>query len=475
MPKADLDWAISDVKMRAPHYELARRYDEGRHRLLFASEKFRNAFGLMFREFADNFCDDVVDANTDRLQIIGWTSNDEVLDLYLDEAWEANHGASRTGAIHRHAYREGDGFGMVQETPDHRGRMFKMDPTEMAVRYSDDNPDEKAVAARVWKTGKRWRITLYYPDHLERYTSRGSSADGGIPGVNAFSPVTDQADGEARAELTRIPVYHFPNGELSSYGRSLLRGVIPVQDALNKTVADLLVDMERTALPQRHATGVELPRDPVTGEEYDPWKDLKPGELLWTKAKEARFGEFAGANLTQFLDVADSFRIAIARKGYLPPHSIVLRTGQSAASAMSGVALLVGEGRSVKLGRDRQRDWGPEHREMMAHLLSIDTLQNVTGGDLSEQWAPVETRDMKALLEELMLKKDLGVPLKRLLEEAGYTSDEAEEFVEEVGVQLDAHRAALSVLEGGRPAIPLGDARPLEQMLPSAPDGPVAG
>ena len=75
----DLEWAIEDVRGRADRYALMRDYDEGRHRLLFATEKYRNAFGDLFREFADNVCDDVLDGITDRLQIVSWTSQDKTL------------------------------------------------------------------------------------------------------------------------------------------------------------------------------------------------------------------------------------------------------------------------------------------------------------------------------------------------------------------------------------------------------------
>lgn len=40
-------------------------YYSGRHPLAFASDRFRKTFGGLFREFADNWCELVVDAVAD--------------------------------------------------------------------------------------------------------------------------------------------------------------------------------------------------------------------------------------------------------------------------------------------------------------------------------------------------------------------------------------------------------------------------
>jgi len=476
---ADLDWAIEDVRRRLPDYRLFIDYDEGRHRLLFATDKYRNTFGDLFREFADNLCDDVVDGITDRLQITSWASSDQGVNAAADAVWTRNQGEARTGAVHRNGFREGDGFTIVQTDQENRARIYRQKPTQMAVRYSTERPDEMDLAAKVWKAGKRYRVNLYYPDRTEKYASRGLGADGGLPKAAAFvllragDPALQQDEEGITEHGDGIPVFHYPNGELSAYGRSILAGVIPLQDGLNKSVADMLVSMESRALPQRWATGVQVERDPVTGQEKDPFKDAGPGSVWRTGAKEAGFGEFSAADVAQFLSVTDFFKIEAARKGAMPQHGVTLHSGQS-GSFPSGVALLVAEGRTVKLARDRQRDWGTEHRREMAYAVNLELgTQAVTAQDLDLDWAPPETRDMKALLEELAMKKDLGVPLERLLVEAGYSSDDAKEWAGEAEVVAEAERAALSVLQGGRlSGITGADAVTLNQDL-GVPGGPV--
>ena len=57
--------------------------------------------------------------------------------------------------------------------------------------------------------------------------------------------------------------------------RSILTGLIPLQDLLNKAVADLVTAMEDNALPARFGTGIQAKFDPVTGEETPVWRRAK--------------------------------------------------------------------------------------------------------------------------------------------------------------------------------------------------------
>lgn len=474
---ADLDWAIEDVRRRIPHYRLFIEYDQGNHRLLFATEKFRNTFGSLFQEFADNLCDDVVDGITDRLQITGWSSTDKALNAAVDEVWSRNQGESRAGAVHRNGFREGDGFTIVQTDPDNRARIYRQRPTQMAVRYSTERPDEMELAAKVWKDAprKRYRVNLYYEDRIEKYASRGMGAEGGLPKSAAFTLMqagdpglsADDESGLVVRTMPGIGVFHYPNGELSEYGRSILAGVIPLQDAHNKSIADLLVTMESRALPERWASGIQVEFDPVTGNERDPFKDRGPGAMYRTGAKDATFGEFSAADVSQFLDVARFFKAEAYRKGAMPPYM------DDAAAFPSGVALLVAEGRTVKLARDRQRDWGTEHKREMAYAVNLDQgTTDVTADDVDLTWMPPETRDMKALLEELAMKKDLGVPARQVLLEAGYDTDKVDEFLDEASDVQAAAQAAFTVLQGGRQAVTGPDALTLNANL-GVPGGPV--
>ena len=93
---------------------------------------------------------------------------------------------------------------------------------------------------------------------------------------------------------------------------------------------------------------------------------------------------------------------------------------------------------------------------------------------LELEWAPAETRDEKALLEGLVLKKSaVGavVPDAQLAREAGYTDKELLEFMdekeEETARKLDAAQAAM----GGRISPPGPPSPALTPAPPAPPNG----
>lgn len=458
----DVAWAVEDIRNNLPRRQRALDYYLGNHPLNFATTKFRNTFGDLFQELADNLCDDVVNEPTDRLQIINFSGTQGEA---AQEWWEANRGDARSGSVHQHGHRAGDGFVIVWDNGDDLPRPYVQDPRQMAVRYSMSNPDELEVAAKCWREGKGYRLNLYYADRIEHYYSKGwsnSSGEKGIPNATAFQPyvrgeVTDNQGGVLQEAVDwlephdkgRNPVFHFPNGELGQYGVSVLSDVFPLQDALNKTLCDFLVAMEDTSMPKRWATGIQVLTDPVTGQEVSPFKDGQ--NLWWTRAKrsEAELGQFPAAEMKGFLDALDKLTLKIARKGGLPPHSIGLAgDGQ----APSGLSLLISEGKLIKRCKDRTRDWGVVWRELVAFALSWSSA-TVESKDVELEWAPIETRDEKALLENLVLKKTaLGsvVPDAQFAREAGYSQDDLDDFMdekeEETARKLDAAQAAM----GGR-------------------------
>src|SRR5207237_6854127 len=69
----DIEQAIDNLKRLAGKYSRAERYYRGDHDLSFATEKFQNAFGLLFREFAMNLCPAIVDAVKDKLIVTGFS------------------------------------------------------------------------------------------------------------------------------------------------------------------------------------------------------------------------------------------------------------------------------------------------------------------------------------------------------------------------------------------------------------------
>lgn len=487
----DVAWAVEDIKRLLPARQKALDYYEGRHPLNFASTKFRNTFGELFQELRDNLCDDVVNEPTNRLQIVNFTgSNAEAAQAW----WEGQRGDARAGSVHQNAFREADAFAMVWDVEDDGvPRLYVQDSRQWAIRYSASEPDRPEVAAKCWREGKGYRLNLYYPANerrnqrgrIEHYYSRGydtSSGEKGIPSPKAFRPFIQQEVIDASGNVVTppvdwyeehdrdFPVFHFPNGELGAYGSSVLRDVMPLQDAQNKLLCDFLVSSESIALPKRFASGIQVDRDPVTGQEANPFTEDK--NLWWTKAKEAAMSQFPAVEVEGHLKAMDAMTLKIARKGGLPPHAVNL-WGAAGGDVPSGLSLLLSEGKVVKLIRDRQRDWGVVWRNLVAYALAFGSgTSDSTTVDL--EWAPPETRDEKGMWETIILKRQaVGavVPDAQLAREGGYTDKELEEFTEEKEEETARKMDQASAALGGRISTPGPPSPGLAPAGPVPPNG----
>ena len=500
----DVGWALDDLNQRAKALKRRRDYYEGRHVSVIPPGKTLSPLlQELLEDLVDNLCDDVVDEPVARLSITNWTdpSMADTADLPDDDTedtpgtppapeqvnrgelaqdlWDTNRGQTRANATHRDGWRSGDAWNIVERAKDGTVRWFPQRPECMAARYQEDNPDTLDVVAKVWKSGRAYRMNLYYgPDsagggRLERWASAGSSHDGGAPQAKAFVQMTSTTDDGTR-DWPRIPVFHFPADEVGGYGRSVLTDVIPLQDLLNKSVADLVVAMEDVALPQRYGTGIQTSYEPDGTETPLRRRARSAADMLTTASKDAAFGQFPGADMSQFLSVQTAWRLEIARKGYLPAYSVAGPTGSSSTPA-SGLSMLVQEGRLLKRCKNAQEDWGWVWTEQMAYMLTLSGTPTVPA-DLDLEWAPIATRDETALWELLTLKSGLGVPKRQVLMEGGYDQDQVDDWLDAEATAPGGRLGFPGTGIGGvasitMPGVSGGVAVPADALLPPQPVG----
>jgi hypothetical protein len=425
----DIEQALLQIQNRKPKYDRFYRYYAGDHRLVYATDKFKNVFGHLFYAIADNLSQLVVDSISDRLQVNGFNVEEGGKDSDDDawEVWQMNRMDERAGLVHREALRAGDAYALVWPNKDGEPVIWPQMAHQCTVRYDDEEPDRLLWAAKVWMTEKRVRLNLYYPERIEKYITKGSVSD--IPGkAQAFERLPD----EPRVENPwgEVPVIHFANNAwLSSFGESELCNVIPLQDALNKSLCDMLVAMEFNAFAQRWATGIELEIDPVTGKEKEPFR---PGaDRLWTTANdEARFGEFSQSRLEEFLKVQESLRAEIARVTGLPQHYVVNISG----NYPSGESLRTAEARFVAKVKARQQSFGNAWENVLRLALSM---KRGRIDRLATQWQDAAPMSATEHLNQLILKQGIGVSEMQLQAEAGYGEEDIKRMQTERADELD--------------------------------------
>lgn len=416
---SDLARALRRIRDARKRYTLYADYYDGNHPLAFATAKFVGAFGTLFKEFADNLCPSVVDAVADRLELTGFgvEQGRQEQGAAAWAIWQANRMDRRAGEVHLEALKKGDAY--VSIWPDDTGQpvIWTEVAEQIAVQYDADRPGRVRWAAKAWSEDDGTaRLNLYYPDRIEKYVTAGRRYAKALPvSEAAFEPyrVPDEP-WPLPNPWGMVPIFHFAtNAPIGKPGVSELRNVKPLQDALNKAVADMLVAMEFAAYRQRWATGIEVPIDPLTGKPIVPFQ---PGaDRVWAVANpDATFGTFEQSDLGQFLKVQDGFRFEIARVSSTPLHHMAL-----ISDPPSGEALKTLEAKFVKKVRDRQTAFGNVWEDCFALALRMAD-RGSERTRLSAEWADAAPKSEREAAEVALLKKQVGVDLEQLLGELGY-------------------------------------------------------
>lgn len=454
-PMNDIEWAVKETKARVPLITLHQEYYRGQHRAAFSTETWETAFGRVFRGFRDNLCPAVVDTKADRLQISGFETGEDSSDQKVRDIWQANRMDRRAGELHQGSLRDGDSFAIIW--PDKTGQpvFYPQRSERMCVRYSEDTPGLIEVASKLWPAEpwaekSKWRLSLYYADRIERYITT-TSLDGRHPDVpdaagswveytEAESPDDPLRGWTLKNPYEQVPVFVWPNNAMTGeYGRSELADVVPLQDALNKTVADSLIAGEFAALPQRWATGLEVPVGP-DGEPNE--KPFEAGiDRIWANANpQGQFGQFEPANMAGFVATADGFRAEIARVSRTPLHYLLL-SGQFP----SGEALRAAEAPLMAVIKDRQATFGNTWEDAIAFALKVAGQQVES---VSCTWLDTTSVSDSEKLDAMTKKKDLGIPDETLWKEMGYDEDQIEEFTAAADLRREQAAAAFA---GGTP------------------------
>lgn len=458
MPKADIAWVVNEIRERADTYQTCQDYYDGEHPLLFATEKFRNAFGTLFRELADNLCPTVVDAVADRLRITGWASaKSKTAPQNAQALWDKFRLNRVAAQVHRTAPMKGDAYVLVWPNQQGQPVFWPHEPECAVVRYDDvDDPNKIVLGAKLWQDDdKFYRCTLYYEDTVERYRTISAVPSAGPPEADyRWSSIGVQPN-----QWGVIPLFHFGNrAEVGCMGVSELKDAIPIQNALNKSVCDLLVSMEFVALPQRYATGLQVEVDEDTGKPKNP--PFTPGvDRIWTAGENVAFGQFPQADLGKFLEVNDSFRLEMARITGTPPHFMSLEKAMP-----SGEALKVAEGRLIKKIEATTEAFGPSWVDVLRLAAAMDgELPSIPDDDYSFKpvWGAASPHNPLLDSETQLVKQQVGVSKKQSLRELGYSDDEIEKMMAEVAQEKIDEAAA--AMQGAQQALLGPNGKPMTQ------------
>lgn len=436
----DLKTSLEAIKKQQPYIRICERYYDGRHELNFATAKFRNAFGELFRAISLNLIKLVIDAPSDKLTVIDFSTEDgdAVSAKHAWEIWQRNRMDITADLVHREALKTGNAYVIVW--PDAKGHaaLYPQVSSNMFVAYDSEERGKIVYAAKVWETDEGYyRLNLYYADRIERYVSRNTSK-GLLPEAAGFTALTEDPILENQYGI--VPVFHFANHfDMRGRGQSEMFDAIPIQQALNKLLCDMLVASEFGAFPQRWATGIEVEVD-STGKAVTPF--VAGTERLWTsESHETKFGDFTTTDLKQFVDIKESFKRDIAAVTSTPLQYFMVSRNEAAAE--SGESRRRSESRFITKCQQKQTVFGHVWSDCLAFALRLEGRLDVS---LFTHWKDPGQLSEDELLQNLLIKKDLGVSRRQLLIEAGYGEAQIRDMAAETQTELEA---AASVFNAG--------------------------
>jgi len=349
------------------------RYYEGTQRL----EHIGLAVPPELRRFetSANACRVTVDSIADRQKMkTFYLPGEDVASEELREGWDANNLDSESQLLRKEKLILGRGYvsvGSNEEDPEHP--LVRVEsPRELAV---DVNHRHRRIdaAARFYTSGegsaRANNATLYLPNQT-LWLERGAS-------------VWEVADRDDH-KLGRVPIVMFLNRRrLGRWtGVSEMADVIPLVDAIARTLTNLQLAGETHSVPQKYVLGMSK------GDFVD--KDGKPipaweayFNAIWANAnKDAKVGQFSASDLKNFHDTVNHYMQLISGLTGLP----VRYFGQNTANPPSEGGLVADESRLIQKVEAKNAEDGDSWGWVMGLYERFRTGEWVNGSRIKTEW-----------------------------------------------------------------------------------------
>lgn len=435
---SDLELALQTLGAKAGPYSECFNYYDGDQPLRYSTERLREVFKDITPNFIQNWAAVVVDAVADRLVLKSFqVTDDEKATKILNDYFEYLSIDIDARDIHKATMIASEGYLIAWKREDSDDPdVYYNDPRNCHLFPDESTPKKSRFAAKWYLDADGHRVViLYYPDRIEHYRA-GKKESQGITTYKAAEFILDETQGGPN-EYGRIPVFQFRRS-LRGYS-SELKNVVPIQDAINKIVADMMVCAEFQAFKQRWAiTNANIGKVP-----------LAPGSTIRIPASDsmsqpAEVGEFSESDLANYLKVLEQNAQAMAVITRTPKHYFFGQGGTP-----SGEALIAMEAPLNKKVSDYIERFTPVWREVGAFILKLIGIEID-----ADQIKPIfeEPQTLQPLTRSLIRQANTGagIPIGGSLKMEGMTDSEIEEV--------------LQPIEGTRPP----EQNPIEQAKQSA-------
>jgi len=416
----DLQSLLQKLDEPQARYADLDRYYTGKQELAFLSPEAKTALGNRFGLMASNIPRLAVTALAERLRITGFTGDTEV---WAD--WVHNDLDQTSGVAHREALLLGDSFAIVWADATGRPNVTVESAKQVAV-MTDPGTRRIVAAVKRWQTKTTTEAVLYLPEVIVRLranqagaTTQGFSTVGEIPNPLGVVPVVNLRNTD------RI-VGDWLNGD---FGFSEIDDLRPLVDALNKSLADMMVTSEFVGRPRRWATGIELTEEAVLDDQGDETGDMievnpipEGHRAMISENDLAKFGQLDAADLSGYEASVRVILGQIMAVSTLPAHYV----GVFSDNPASADALRAAEASLTARAEARQATFGRSWEQVARLMIAVrDGADPEAIEDVRVQWADAATRSVAQEADAVVKLYSAGLlPASYALAKLGYNDDE---------------------------------------------------
>lgn len=424
MSVADMAKAFKVLQAKQAPYKKYFDYYDGDQPLMYTASRLNEIFKGLDARFNQNWCSVVVDAKKDRINLRTVLVPTAQQTLWK-EMWLQSEMALESDDCHEGMLVAGEGFAIV----DNDGQMYYNDPRLVQVFYDPAMPRVKKWAAKWWVSDdQKLRMTLYYPNKVEQYVSQAKAES-----VNDARSMTQlKKGGELGNPLKVVPVFQFRKSRRTV--KSELKNVIPIQNQINKLLADMMVAGEYGAAKQRWV---------ISNMEINGKLKNAPNEIWSIPAgdgvgQQTVVGQFEHTPLENYLKAVEQAAMATSSITLTPKHYFF-----SIGSNLSGESLMAMEAPLVK----RSQDWidraAPVWQQVAALMLAARG-QSVSATDITAEFDKPEVIQPRTVAETRQLNTTAGMPLVTQLRDEGKDDDYLAQMLLDKQAEADAANESLA-------------------------------
>lgn len=429
------------------------RYARGQTKRPWLPDNAETEYRDIAEKSASNWIDLVIRATAQGLLVdsYGDVTDDTPETVSADvwrNAWQANGMDARQHALHRAVLTLGYSYLFVFPGEEDGTVWMRPDAaTEVVAEFADPSDEWPISVVRQIRKDKQYE--LY--DAQARYVFNGKPGNGiGVTTVEhglEVCPVVRM--------LSAIDLMGLPMGEVEP--------VIPIQDRIVDATFTLQMVAKYGAFPQRWIAGIDTTKPLVdddgeiltdsAGNPLFPTIKAYIDHILTAVDPDTKFGQFAAADLGQYVTALEAHIRHLAAITQTPPHyllgALVNLSADALAAAESGLQRKIREKREV-LGEGYE-----QALRLSAKVLGDDAAAE----DITSQvhWQDVESRSLSQSADALSKLKDLGVPLEMLFEMIpGWTKTDAERATALIQSGRSIGDLLLAELSSGLTSPPVG-------------------